>query len=74
MLNHSAMSDQIQVGETVAYKLRTGEPVPTAQGKVTALFNTQSGETLAEIEWDWIGPPKRVNVMCLVKLKNLAEA
>ncbi len=68
--DHSVTSPLIQVGDTVTYKLRTGEPVPTAQGKVIALFDTQCGDTLADIAWDWIGPPKRVNLMNLTKAMN----
>ncbi len=67
MRNQSALSHQIKVGDTVAYRLRTGESVHTVRGKVTALYNTQCG-ILADIEWEWIGPPNRVDVLNLAKV------
>src|SRR5579875_996945 len=57
----------IQVGDTVAYKL-SGAPAPDARGKVLALFKTQDGNTLADVQWDKLGPPKRLNVRSLTKV------
>ena len=60
-------SDEIQVGDCVAYRLGTGEMVHYARGKVIGLFNIRDGQTLADVEWDDLGPPKRLNVMNLTK-------
>ncbi len=59
----------IQVGDTVAYKLN-GTPVPDAQGKVIGLFKTKGGKTLADVQWDKLGPPKRLNVESLTKVQR----
>lgn len=57
----------IQVGDTVAYKL-SGAPVVDARGKVLGLFKTHDGKTLADVQWDKLGPPKRLNVESLTKV------
>jgi hypothetical protein len=57
----------IQVGDTVAYKLG-GAPAPDARGKVVGLFKTQDGKTLADVQWDKLWPPKRLNVQSLIKV------
>jgi hypothetical protein len=59
--------DEIQVGDRVAYRLGTGEPAAGIRGKVIAMFNTQDGQTLADVEWNRLGPPKRLSVMNLTK-------
>ena len=59
--------DEIQLGDSVAYKLSTGDPVHGVRGKVLGLFKTQNGETLADVEWDQLGLPKRLNVTNLTK-------
>jgi hypothetical protein len=60
-------SDEIQVGDRVAYRLGKGEPRHGVRGKVLGLFNTRNGPTLADVEWDKLGPPKRLNVTNLTK-------
>jgi hypothetical protein len=57
----------IQVGDTVAYNL-SGAHAPDARGKVLGLFKTNDGKTLADVQWDKLGPPKRVNVRSLSKV------
>lgn len=57
----------IQVGDTVAYKL-SGTPVPEAQGKVIGLLKTQDGKTLADVQWDKLGPPLRLDVRNLIRI------
>jgi hypothetical protein len=56
----------IQVGDIVSYKL-TGASPPAARGKVIGLVKTQDGRTLADVRWDKLGPPKRLNVQSLTK-------
>jgi hypothetical protein len=58
----------IQVGDTVNYRFTVGEPVSEAQGKVIGLFNTRDGHTMADVIWDKLGPPKRLNVKSLAKV------
>ncbi len=60
-------SDEVQIGDRVAYRLTTGEPSPGLRGKVLGLFNTQDGQTLADVEWDKLGPPKRLSVTNLTR-------
>lgn len=57
----------IQVGDIVAYKL-SDAPAPDAQGKVIGLFKTQDGKTLADVHWDKLGPPKRLDVRSLIRV------
>jgi hypothetical protein len=61
-------SDQIQIGDNVAYRLTTGEPAPTGRGKVIGMFLTRDGQTLADVEWDKLGPPKRLSITNLTKV------
>jgi hypothetical protein len=74
MTNQSRISTAIQVGDTVAYTAtfieRHGphlKDAQAAQGQVTALHNLESGGTLADIDWNKPGLPKRVNVKKLLK-------
>jgi hypothetical protein len=57
----------IQVGDTVNYRFSVGELVSEAHGKVLGLFNTRDGHTMADVEWDKLGPPKRLNINSLAK-------
>jgi len=59
--------DEIHIGNLVAYRL-SGEPTHDVRGKVLALFNTRNGQTLADVEWDKLGPPKRLSVTNLIKI------
>jgi hypothetical protein len=58
----------IQIGDTVSYRLSIGELVSEARGRVIGLFNTRDGQTMADVEWDKLGPPKRLNVKSLAKV------
>jgi hypothetical protein len=62
----------IQVGDIVAYRL-TGAPSPDARGKVIGLFKTQDGQTLADVQWDKLGPPKRLSVQSLTRIGRSAD-
>ncbi len=61
-------SDVIQVGGRVAYMLSSGDPVDGTSGKVLGLFNTHDGQTMADVEWDTLGPPRRLNIENLTKI------
>jgi len=58
----------IQVGDTVSSRLSVGKLASEACGKVIGLFNTRDGHTMADVEWDKLGPPKRLNVKSLAKV------
>ena len=58
----------IQIGDTVSYRLSIGELVSEVRGRVIGLFNTRDGQTMADVEWDKLGPPKRLNVKSLAKV------
>jgi hypothetical protein len=60
-------ADQIQIGDHVIYKLKTGNPTHSVQGKVIGMFDTHDGQTLADVEWDTLGPPRRLNIESLIK-------
>jgi hypothetical protein len=57
----------IQIGDTVHFHLSVGGAVSEAKGKVIGLFNTRDGQTMADVLWDKLGPPKRINVRSLAK-------
>jgi hypothetical protein len=57
----------IQIGDTVLYRLSGGEPVTGTKGKVIGLFKTRDGQIMADVEWEKLGPPKRLNVEKLAK-------
>jgi hypothetical protein len=67
MPDSGPQSDEIQVGDRVAYRLTTGEPMPDVRGKVIGLFNTRDGQTLADVEWDKLGSPRRLYITNLTK-------
>ncbi len=73
MPDASVPTQPIQVGDTVAYQL-SGAPVTDAQGKVIGLFKTKDGMTLADVQWDKLGPPKRLNVQSLTKVGRSATS
>jgi hypothetical protein len=62
-----ALVDEIQVGDQVAYRLSTGVHASGIRGKVIGIFHTQDGQTLADVEWDKLGPPRRLAVTNLTK-------
>ena len=57
----------ILIGDTVQYRFSVGEFISESKGKVIGLFNTRDGQTIADVEWDKLGPPTRLNVRSLVK-------
>ena len=60
--------DEIQVGDHVEFRLNTGDIASGVRGKVLAVFKTQDGKTLADVEWDKLGSPKRLNITNLTKV------
>lgn len=79
MSDQSKMAHIIQVGDLVAYSQgfldrhnRYPSNLPTAQGKVKALHQIESGTILADIEWNKRDLPKRVDVKNLTKIKDAA--
>ena len=59
--------DEVQIGDRVRYRLSTGGHAQGAGGKVMGIFNTQDGQTLADVEWDTLGPPRRLSITILTK-------
>ncbi|MGA2253509.1 MAG: hypothetical protein ABSG53_02515 [Thermoguttaceae bacterium] len=68
MPNSCRQSDEVQIGDRVAYRLTTGETAPGVLGKVIGMFNTRDGQTLADVEWDKLGPPKRLSITNLTRV------
>jgi hypothetical protein len=60
--------DQIQVGDQVAYRMNTGGLVLGLRGKVLAVFKTQDGKTIADVEWDSPGAPGRLSITNLTTI------
>jgi hypothetical protein len=60
-------ADEIHIGDRVAYRFNTGDPADAVRGKVIAIFGTNDGQTLADVEWDTLGPPKRLSITNLAK-------
>ncbi len=58
----------IQVGDIVAYRLSVGPLASDARGKVIGILNTREGKILADVEWDKLGPPKRLSVHSLARV------
>ena len=60
---------EVQVGDRVAYRLSTGDRARhrVIEGKVIAMFNTHDGQTLADVEWDTLGAPRRLHITNLTK-------
>ena len=60
------------VGEALAelWKVCPGlrDRVGRVRGKVLGIFNTQDGHTLADVEWNTLGPPRRLNISNLTKI------
>jgi hypothetical protein len=55
-------ADTINVGDQVGYRTTHGEIQGNARGKVLGIFRTRDGKTLADVEWDRLGMPKRVGI------------
>ena len=68
MLDSGAQVNEVQVGDRVAYLLSMGDPVYGILGKVIAVFHTQDGKTMADVEWDKLGLPKRLSITHLIKV------
>lgn len=61
----------IQIADTVYYRLGDGEAVTRTQGKVIGLFKTRDGHMMADVEWEKLGPPKRLSIEKLAKVKPI---
>jgi len=68
MPNLGSQFDEIQIGDRVAYRFSTGDPLDAVQGKVLGIFNTNDGQTLVDVEWDTLGPPRRLSITNLTKV------
>jgi hypothetical protein len=68
MPNSGSPIDEIQVGDRVAFMLSNSNPVDGTSEKVLALFDTHDGHTMADVEWDTLGPPRRLSVENLIKI------
>jgi hypothetical protein len=60
--------EEIQVGDHVAFKLSADDPAHGFRGKVIGMINTQDAQTLVDVEWDTLGPPRRLNISRLTKI------
>jgi hypothetical protein len=58
----------INVGDQVGHRATDGEILGSDRGKVLGIFRTRDGKTLADIEWDGLGMPKRVDIKRLTKI------
>jgi hypothetical protein len=67
MSDSGTQVDEVQVGDRVAYRLSTGDPVYGILGKVIAVFHTRDGKTMADVEWEKLGLPKRLIITHLIK-------
>ena len=68
MPNSDNTVGDVQVGDRVAYRLSTDEHAHGARGKVMGIFTTQDRQTLADVQWDTLGPPRRLNISNLTKI------
>ncbi len=60
--------DDVKVGDRVAYRLSIGDPAHGILGKVIAVFHTQDGKSMADVEWEKLGLPRRLNITHLIKV------
>lgn len=72
-------TQEIQVGATVAYRRQFLKSIgcyagdmPRARGQVTALLPLGKDTVLAEVTWDHLDLPGRVNVKNLCLAKNIS--
>ena len=63
-------TDTISVGDQVGYRARDGDILGNDRGKVLGIFRTQDGKTLADVEWNGLGMPKRVGISHFSKLND----
>ena len=61
-------AETINVGDQVGYRSTHGEILGNARGKVLGIFRTRDGKTLAEVEWEGLGLPKRVSIDRLTRI------
>ncbi len=61
-------TDTINVGDHVCYRSTHGEIIGTDRGKVLGIFRTRDGKTLADVEWEELGMPKRVSIDRLTRI------
>jgi len=60
-------TDPIKVGDRVTYLAVHGNAAGYALGKVLGIFRTRDGKTLADVEWNRVGIPKRVSIERLTR-------
>ena len=68
MPDSGAQVDEVQVGDRVAYRLSVGDRAHGVLGKVIAVFRTQDGKSMADVEWDKLGMPRRLDITHLIKV------
>ena len=61
-------AETINVGDPVGYRSTHGEILGNARGKVLGIFRTRDGKTLADVEWEGLGMPKRVSIDRLTRI------
>ncbi len=61
-------TDTINVGDQVGYRATGGEILGSDRGKVLGILRTRDGKTLADVEWEGLGMPKRVGIERLAKI------
>jgi len=78
MTEWTKRTQPIQVGDTVGYSKRflerTGEltgELSSARGEVKALLPQGNNKTLAVVDWQTPGLPRRVNVKILSTIKEI---
>ena len=64
----AGVKDAIKAGDLVAYVATDGAILGNYSGKVYGVFRTLDGKTLADVQWNRFGLPKRLSVDRLVKI------
>ena len=60
-------TDPIKVVDQVTYPAVNGDADGNNLGKVLGIFRTRDGKTLADVEWNRVGIPKRVTIERLTR-------
>jgi hypothetical protein len=61
-------TDPINVGDQVGYRATDGQILGNGSGKVLGILRTRDGKTLADVEWEGLGMPKRVAIERLTRI------
>ena len=60
----------IRVGDHVAYVTTDGAIIGNQSGKVDGIFQTRDSITLADVQWNGLGMPKRLSIDRLIKIRS----